>query len=385
MSLAAWSNTENNRGMPSRFNRARLILLTLALFGCEQGAAPKPTRGVPSSTVGSAEPTTARPKTSVPDLDALVREDRRRILAEAPSKPTDTAALKRDVALVVDAATDVTQSCPWTTRKKGNAITPSLTARPSVTCPALQKWDKLLKEMDDTGRADATLLRMLESTDKTLRYLSARALYRNGGWWANDAASGKRVVAAGTTEKNEHVAYVIGRTIASISPVADMADVVLSILSNKTASAHVAVRRGIADAIMPIYLYNDRLFYEPLVAIATNDTEDATLRRIAISTMRFGHRSQQPQASCSTWSKLMPNNEPLVSVEAIGLLGSTALCSAHWNAMIDELDKRREAGKLVRDYATGLRKFGQFAEATENQKARVAKLVVAADKNAWFY
>lgn len=340
--------------------RVSWLIGAVGLLGCDRESA------LTAAPAASSSPTAAA-SASASGVPA----------AKGPAKPSETERARDEPGVVAAAA--AAAKCEWKQPKGKNEVTSSLTARPDIRCPAIQKWAQLMKtEVNRGGTGDATLLRLLESEDDTHRWLAARGLYRNGGWWETDPEAAGRVLAVARAEANEHVAYVAGRLVASIKPEAGVAKKVIELISEASSVKHVAVRRGIANAIMPIHIPNDA-YYAPLVAVANDKAEDALLRRNAIDAVRYGDHP----GVCSVWAQLMGDPEPRVALESISRVAGEETCSAQWDTMIEATQKLEKDGKLVRNYNVAFRGFSRHEAASESQKKAVAALAKAADEKDW--
>lgn len=248
-------------------------------------------------------------------------------------------------------------------------------------CEAYKAWTKA--EELKKGKNDATLLNMLEGSDKVVRFLAAKSLQSNSTKWTRDDKAAKRVLAAAKKEKDKDISELMGRIVGEI----DVAKTGLDgdIKSLLAESDNQGVRKGIVSSV----LFNNRKeggFYDLLQKMAREE-KNKEVRKAAAAAFWTGG-SQRHDDTCNLWVELAGDADPDLaghSAYHASWWSNKGGCKAQWNDLLATIEKQGKAGKIESTFMTSaLGWLQQQKEASTAQKDRaleIAEMIAATEGN----
>lgn len=245
-------------------------------------------------------------------------------------------------------------------------------------CADLKAWkeSELLKE----GKADETLVSMLEDDNERVRWLAAQALSSRGKAYRTDEKLAKRVLAAAQAEKNEAVASNLGSALGRIN--AEKTGLEAEIKKLIESHQLQQLRRSTVSAV----LFSNRQFYEFHMALAKGE-KNKDVRKAAISAFWTGTPSDKYDQTCAMWLDRVVNDEDdNIAGEAAYLCGfysGGGGCQDQWDALLDAIEKRAKEGQVKSSQmAAALYYFHKQKKASAAQKQRALAIAKQIADNA---
>lgn len=245
-------------------------------------------------------------------------------------------------------------------------------------CADRKEWES--SELIKAGKADATLVAMLEDPTEQVRWLAASALASNGDKFRTDKALAERVVDAALNEKSKAVARSVGNAAGKVK----LADVGLV---EKAKPLHKAptmkeTRLGFIDSVQ----FNNRdAFYESTVELAKKDAEKE-IRDAAMASFWTGTPNGKNAEVCALWYELSHDaNEDLAGHADyfVSFYPFDGGCKAQWDGMLGDIEKRAKAGTAKSSYwSSALYYLWDQKASTPAQKKKAEKIAAALAENA---
>ena len=309
--------------------------------------------------LGACDNKTATPKQASPTATATTT-------TTAVAKTTGLAAAGNDQAVVTLAKAAI--ACKWTA------------AGLASNCAALKAWriSPLLKN----GKADATLLHMLEDNDKKVRWLSATALKTVGRSHRNDKAAATRLLDALDKEKDPSVLGHLGAAVGRI----DLAKTGLEARVKKLIEKHPskAVRQSIVRSVLS---GNRTLMFDYLMKVARED-KDGQMRKAAAAAFWTGTPPGKHEDACKLWLELAKDGDHDLagnSAYHCAFYPTAGGCVGQWDELLDVIEKKASDGKVVSTMtATALRYLYNQKKASDKQESRaiaIAKKIASNTDN----
>jgi hypothetical protein len=234
----------------------------------------------------------------------------------------------------------------------------ALACKPSVPCTGALAWDGSEDEFVH-GRADPTLVSLLEDPDERVRVLAARKLARHGAPFRTERALAERVVAAAEAERGERAAPLLGGLVARVEllarrhPLAVLREAVVEGLFRNNPSSVEA------------FDLTKNLVGDP----------DHAVRVAAVGAFWVGgdHWSEE---TCRFWFDHIddPRDED-VAARASELLTRSGRCQAETDALLESAEKRFRAARTDRPaFAAALRNVCEDRKSTDAERARAGAL-----------
>ncbi len=238
------------------------------------------------------------------------------------------------------------------------------------SCKPAQAWAKsgLMKD----GKADATLVAMLDDQRPPVRWLGAKSLLQNGREYAVDATLAGRVLAAARAETDVVVAEPLGSAAGKI-------DVTKTGLKNEVerlVSTH-SLSKLRAALVQRAQSSNREALFEFTVTVAEQDP-DASVRRAAIDALWIATPGQKKGPACDAWLDRMssdPSDEVAAKAAYLLLFAPRGQCRAQWDAALSVVEARAAAG-MAKDGNWGacLPYFHEQDQASTAQKSRAVAI-----------
>lgn len=242
-------------------------------------------------------------------------------------------------------------------------------------CADRKAWAE--SELTKAGKADATLVSMVEDPNEQVRWLGAQGLNDKGGVYQKDKALAERVLTAAESEKSKTVARSLGSAAGRIKlPEVGLADRAKALGKSPTMKE---TRLGFFDSVQ---YSNSEAFYAYTTEMAKTET-DKDVRKAAMSSFWTGTPSSKNAEVCQLWLDLShDDNEDFAAHAAYfaAFYPHSGGCKAQWDTLLGDVEKRAKAGTAkAYDWAAAIYYlYGQNA-ATPAQKKRAmaaAKLIV---------
>jgi hypothetical protein len=254
----------------------------------------------------------------------------------------------------------------------------------TLNCDAYRAWTR----SDALEGADQTLLNMLEDDNEQVRFLAATILNERqvATTYREEAAEARRVVVAAGAEETDVVAFHLGGAVAvinfgAVDDAALASEIVEMMQSHPVASA----RAGLASRLMGVNRAHPELF-EVYLEVARGD-EDAQVRREAQAGLRASMPDEAQQAMlCELWSEAAADGDGDVASQAAEALTDLTYCREHWDALLETLRARAEAGHVAsaddfKRFPKVLHNIHRHADATPDQRTRAVEVARALVEN----
>jgi hypothetical protein len=256
---------------------------------------------------------------------------------------------------------------------------------PDSKCEALKSWRD--SDLLEKGKADATLVSMLEDTDRKVRWLGAERLssLRTGTAYGEDEALSRRIVDAAKAETDEHVANQLGSAVGRIrTDKVSFADEI-----KKLATDH-PVERMRTGVLSTILLGNRDVddVYDFVADLARTST-DAPVRRRAVSAFWVGTPQSRTADTCKLWLELASDDDKEIAGEAAYLCSFFGRgCNEEWDPLLDIVEAKAKEGAIESSQmASALEYLHKQKEASDAQKKRalaIARVLVENSENDGF-
>ncbi len=223
-----------------------------------------------------------------------------------------------------------TLACP----RSGQALDPK--------CPAFAAWQE--SELLVDGKADATLVSLLEDASEQVRQLAADRLRVRGKIYRTDAKLARRVLDAAAKETAESVAVSLGSAAATIDGKTTHLDEPLGQLIG--GAKLPALRRALLSGV----LVRNPSHYDRVSALASDDA-DVGIRRVAVNALWGGTPPDRFGDSCALWlERAQKDPDPQTAAEAAYLCAAYPQgdgCRDQWDPLMDDIEKKSEAGQVT--------------------------------------
>ena len=212
-------------------------------------------------------------------------------------------------------------------------------------CADRKAWDE--SELLKGGKADPTLVAMLEDANEQVRWLAAAALSSNGDKYRTDKALAERVINAALAEKSKPVARNIGNAAGKVK----LTDVGLVDKAKPIGKVPMLkeMRLGFIDSVQ---FNNKDAFYAYTVDLAKNG-EDKEIRDAAMSAFWTGTPNGKNAEVCALWYDLSHDANEELAAHAdyfVAFYPFDAGCKAQWDGMLGDIEKRAKAGTAKSSY-----------------------------------
>jgi hypothetical protein len=243
------------------------------------------------------------------------------------------------------------------------------------SCPGFKAWrdSDLLKD----GKADMTLVNLLEDGDEKVRFLGADKLPDSRSGYGEDPAAAKRVLAAAQRETSALVAERLGKTLGNVN----LEKTGITAEVTKLIAEHelVDLRVGLIGTGQHA---NSRALFDAVFAQAKTATDDK-IRLRAVTAFWVGTPSDKQAEVCQMWLDTADHANVEIAGEAAYMCGLQSNCKAHWDGLLDKLDGKTKAGKVGHtQMASALEWLHNQKEATAPQKQRAIAIARAVAENA---
>jgi hypothetical protein len=240
---------------------------------------------------------------------------------------------------------------------------------PEPDCAALAAWRD--SELLVRGRADATLVSLLEDPNEKVRQLAAGALRASGETFRTDGGLAKRVLAAALAETSEAVGGELGAALATIDGKA------AGLSQELAATLREAKLAGLRQSLVAGVLVRNPDQYEVVTKLAADDA-DPGIRRAAVSSLWAGTPADKIPSSCALWlARASEEKDAETAAEAAYSCAAYPQgtgCRDQWDALLAALAKKAETGEVtsarLRNALDSLHR--QEAASAEQKKRAVA-------------
>lgn len=252
----------------------------------------------------------------------------------------------------------------------------------SSKCEAFKAFNK--SDMIKRGRADATMVNLLEDDDSKVRWLAARTLKMHGKTYEGDPKLAARVLTAAEQEKDEQVA------VKMMGAVADM-DLVGTKLADRAialAKSH-PVEEARAELVHSVLFKNrdSNELYEFVKATAKEAKEDK-IRRAAVRAFWVGTPRDKTEEVCKLWLDVAQNDasDDVAGVAMrLAAQNPNARCEAQYDGLLELAESKAKEGKVkTSDVAFALRYIHGQKKASDAHKKRalsIAKILLENEAN----
>lgn len=316
-------------------HRLAPLLVVATLCACRGENDPPLPRAAPSTSRPAPEPT-ARSSAAGRTGKGL----------DAPDNDKEIVALAKKAAV-----------CRW----EGAAL--------AATCPELRAWTDAKDPFVD-GRGDPTLVALLEDPDEKARTLAATKLAAVGVRYRTARALAERVVAVGEGEKSARVAPGLGEALGRVD--VEETQLFERIRALALRSELVPLRAGLTKTVAFANPGSLRAF-----ELTRDQVKDPApeVRLAAVEALWWGG-GPRPQETCAFWAKTLDSRaDDAVAARSAKQLTWWGRCQAHYDALLDLLERRQKAGE-VKDvlYTAALTHLCDDRKATEPARRRAAAL-----------
>ena len=252
----------------------------------------------------------------------------------------------------------------------------------SSRCDAMSEYRK--SDALKRGRADATMVNLLEDDDAKVRWLAATTLKRQGKVYEGDAKLGARVVAAAEAEKDGLVARAIARAIAEIDlSGTKLVDKVASLAQNHPVESFRA-------ALVRSVLFRNRSatkLYKLVSQMARSEKSD-DVRGSAVDAFWIGTPSGKHGEVCELWADVAAKDKVDRIADAAMRLAAqspNARCKDKFDGLMQLAEKKAKAGTVKSsDVAHAMKYIHNHRDTPEAQKKQalgIAKTLLANSAN----
>ncbi len=252
----------------------------------------------------------------------------------------------------------------------------------STRCEAFKAFRK--SDLVKLGRADTTMVNLIEDADAKLRWLAARTLKQSGKTYESDAKLAERVVAAAEKEQDKLVAVKLARAIAEI----DLEGTKLVDKVSTLAKDHEV--EGFRAALVRSVLFRNRAvvkLYELIKGMAKTEKSD-DVRSSAVEAFWIGTPSGKHAEVCTLWREVAETDKvDKVADAAMRLAGQApnARCKGEFDALLAIAEKKAKGGTVKSsDVAFAVKYIFRHKDTPAAQKKKsiaIAKILLANDAN----
>lgn len=246
-------------------------------------------------------------------------------------------------------------------------------------CDGYKAWKD--SKLFEDGKADATLVSMLEDADEKVRWLAARTLDRDGETYRTDKDLAKRVIEVAKAERDLTVISQLGAVVGRIDlQKTGLGDEVKKMLTDHPVSQ---MRRRMLSTV----LFKNRDLpglFEFVQDIARKD-KDEEVRKAASSAFWTGTPHDRYADSCKLWFELAQDPNDRLAGDAAYLCAFYNMgggCKDQWAPLLDIIEKKVKEG-AIKDtgWASALRYLHGQDKAPEEIKKRTIAIAKALVEN----
>ena len=217
--------------------------------------------------------------------------------------------------------------CPW------------IAQGPKFDCPDRKGWES--SELFKGGKNDATLVAMLEDGNEKVRWLAANRLAAAGSTYRGDKALADRALTAVLAEKGS----LVGRAMGNVAGNIKLTE--LGLVEKARPLFKAPTPKDIRIGFLDQAQFNNRdAYYAAVVELAKGDP-DKDVRMAAFGAFWTGTPNGKTAEVCQLWYDLSRDPNEDIGGHAAYYLSFYMLnggCSAKWDAMLDDIEKRGKAG-----------------------------------------
>jgi hypothetical protein len=245
-------------------------------------------------------------------------------------------------------------------------------------CEDYKTWKK--GELLKAGKADVTLVNMMEDGDEKVRLIAGQALRSFGKAYRSDKKMSGRVLKAFEANKVVMLCNSLGGAAGGI----DVEKTGMQAQIEKNIKGHALPE--CREALTGATLFRNKGLYDFFIALA-KESKDAKIRKAAISAFWTGTPSDKHETSCKLWLEKMDDADVKVASESAHLCAfrGGGRCAAQYDALLSKIEARAKAGTVQGSQMAGALKYlHKQDKATPAQKAKalaIAKLIVPNEKN----
>ena len=235
-------------------------------------------------------------------------------------------------------------------------------------CDGFKAWGELDAPFQG-GKNDATVVNMLEDTDKKVRLLAAMQLEEHGERYKTDAALAGRVLAAGEAEKLEVVSVPLGGAIGEMDLAATKLFDRIASLGKKHPQAEM--RGRITARLLDNNPSSDEA-YRFTLEMLSDDSPD--VRAAAVESLPRGAASRANDTCAKLADVMTKDADGGVAAHAARHLAKMRACSGLYDTLLDTVDQREKADKVHWFYSWALWSMCEDPAASSAQRARATLL-----------
>jgi hypothetical protein len=249
------------------------------------------------------------------------------------------------------------------------------------TCEAYKSFSA--SELLRQGRADKTLVNMVEDPNEKVRWLAAGMLRQHGKLYESDAALADRVLAALEQEKDEMVAERLASALGEIDlEGTKLVDRVIALAKGGAEDVRAKLVHGV------LFKNRDSAKLYAFIKDAAKSAESDKVRQAAVRAFWIGTPSGKYAEICKLWLDVAQNDKSdEVADTALRLAAQNpnGRCKDDYDAMLELAEKKAKAGAVkTPDVAYAAQYIHGQKEATAAQKKRalaVAQILLKNDAN----
>jgi hypothetical protein len=243
-------------------------------------------------------------------------------------------------------------------------------AGPSEWCDDAKAWREA-RDIFVGGRADASLVTLLDDVDERVRLLAAQDLAVFGQRYRTDKSLADRVVRAAESERSAGVAPHLGAAVARID--VDKTESFDRVRAVATKHALVGLRVSLVSALAQSNSGSTGVFTLTLDLLRDPDKE---VRAAALGSL-WTAGSRHPEEACRAWREHMDDGaDDDIAARASDYLTWAGNCQAHYDAFLDSAERRFKAARTTKPLFTkALGNLCEDPKATAAQKSRATDLV----------
>jgi hypothetical protein len=222
------------------------------------------------------------------------------------------------------------------------------------------------------GRADPTLVDMLEDRDERIRWLGATKLVTSGKAYRTSKPLAERVVAAAEREKSDRLGGPLGEALARV-------DVQATGTFDRVRAMVVRHELPSLRAALVAHLLRHNGSSAGTYEVTREMVHDAdpAVRLAAVNAFWMGG-GKRPDDTCKVWQAATASDDDDVAAQSSENLAHFGQCQAAYPGLLDGEDARRKAAKTTRPrFASALGYLCLDEKATADQRARATTILRA--------